>query len=177
MSELIIPKKSSRVALNFFKRHAEEVAKDLLGRVFVSETNRRNIYLRLEEVAAFEGEAESELKQSMSSRYPGIYFYPGTLSVSTKFGQNLIHISTLDINKPSCINLIAGTLFDKKCYEEYINGPGNLSDALEIDKSYNGVHLNFNKIWIGGESVEKSRILKRNRSGLPENCKGYFYFK
>lgn len=176
MPKFIIPKKSSRVNLDFFKRHADAVAKDLLGRVFVSE-GRKNIYLRLEEVAAFEGEAESELRQSMFSRYPGIFAYPGTLAISTKFGQNLIHISTLDINKPSCINLIAGTIFDKKGYKEYINGPGNLTYALKIDKSYNGVHLNFHKIWIGGQSIEESQVIKRNKSGVPKNCKGYFYFK
>jgi len=172
MSELIIPKKSTRVDLDFFKRHAETVAKDLLGRVFVREVGRKTLYLRLEEVAAFEGDIEK-----MRKRYKGVLEYPGTLAISTQFGQDLIHISTLGLGEPSCVNLIAGTLFDKQGYEEYVNGPGNLSLALEIDKDYNGVLLNFNKFWIGGLAVEKNRILKRDKSGLPENCKGYFYFR
>lgn len=167
--KLIIPKQSTRVYLDFFKRHADEVAKDLLGRVLVREIGRSSIYIRLEEIAAYEGEVKSMTKGALEQ--------PGTIGVSTKYGKNLIDISTLAICEPSCITLIAGTIFDRKGLENYINGPGNLSNALKIDKMYDGVPLNFAKIWIGGTPIDKEQILKRNKSDLPINCKGYFYFR
>ena len=170
MSELKIPKQQTRVYLDFFKRHADEVAKDLLGRVMIREIHGKpTIYIRLEEIAAYEGEVKSMTKGALEQ--------PGTIGVSTKYGKNLIDISTLAICEPSCVTLIAGTIFERKGDKKYINGPGNLAKALEIDKTYDGVPLNFAKIWIGGNPIDKEQILKRNKSGLPENCKGYFYFR
>lgn len=166
-NELKIPKQSTRIYLDFFKRHAEEVAKDLLGRVLVREIGKNTIYFRLEEIAAYEGEVKTMSKGALEQ--------PGTIGVSTKYGRNLIDISTLAICQSSCITLIAGTIFDKE-NEKYVRGAGNLSKKLGIDKTYDGVPLNFAKIWIGGNAVEPKEILKRNLSGLPINCKGYFYF-
>ena len=109
--ELYIPKKSSRIQLDFFKRHADEVAKDLLGRIMVRERTGKNpIYVQLQEVAAYEGEMKSMAK--------GVLESPGTIGVSTKFGKNLIDLSTLDICEHSCVTLIAGTLFDKRGVRE-----------------------------------------------------------
>lgn len=170
MTELIIPKSSTRVHMDFFRRNADEVAQDLLGRVLVKERTGKNpLYMRLDEIAAYEGEVKSMTKGALESA--------GTIGVSTKYGKHLIDISTLDICEYSCITLIGGTLFDGRGFREIINGPGKVSAALEIDKTYDGVPLNFAKIWIGGEPVIADDILKRNKSGLPENCKGYFYFK
>ena len=169
MSELKIPKQSTRIYLDFFNRHAEKVAKDLLGRVLVRETGKNSIYVRLEEIAAYEGEAKSMTKGALEQ--------PGTIGVSTKYGKNLVDISTLGICIPSCVTLIAGTLFDRKGLEKHIDGPGNLAKALDIDRTYDGVPLNFVKIWIGGYPVEPEKILKRKLSKVPENCEGYFYFK
>jgi len=165
-----IPKSSSRIHMDFFRRHAQEVAQDLLGRVLVRErVDKPTLYVQLQEVAAYEGHTKSMTKGALES--------VGTMGVSTKFGKYLIDISTLDICKYSCVTLIGGNLFDARGLRQVVNGPGKLSKALEIDKTYDGVPLNFAKIWIGGESVDAERILKRNKSGLPENCKGYFYFR
>ncbi|MEK6872157.1 MAG: DNA-3-methyladenine glycosylase [Nanoarchaeota archaeon] len=170
MSELIIPRPSTRVHMDFFQRHADEVARDLLGRVLVKErAGKSNLYVRLDEVAAYEGVVKSMTKGALE--------IPGTIGVSTKYGKNLIDLSTLSICEASCVTLIGGTLFDGKKSVEKIKGPGKLSEVLEITKNYDGVPLNFARIWIGGETVGNDKILKRNRSGLPENCKGYFYFR
>ena len=130
---------------------------------------RYPLYMRLDEIAAYEGEVKSMTKGALESA--------GTIGISTKYGKNLIDISTLDICEYSCITLIGGTLFNSKGVIDTYHGPGNVAKVLEIDKSYDGVPLNFAKIWIGGNPVNKENVLKRKKSGLPENCKGYFYFR
>ncbi len=169
MSEPKIPKQKTRIDLDFFKRHAEYVAKDLLGRVMVRErVGKPTIYVSLEEIAAYEGKVKSMTKGALES--------PGTIGISTKYGRNLIDISTLDICEYSCITLISGVIFDSRGFRDYVDGPGNLAKTLEIDKKYDGVPLNFARIWIGGDPIDKDRILKRKLSNLPKNCKGFFYF-
>jgi len=53
----------------------------------------------------------------------------------------------------------------------------HISEALEIDRSYDGEPLNFGNVWIGGNSVDHLQIQKRSKSNIPENCQGYFYFR
>ena len=168
--KLKIPQRKTQLDLDFFEIHAIDVARDILGRTLVRErTNKPTLYLRIEEVAAYEGQLKSTSK--------GILESPGTLGISQKYGKNLIDISTLAICEPSCITLIGGTLYDRRGIREHIHGPGNLSRALEIDKTYDGVPLTFAKMWIGGEKTEKHQIKKRNLSNTTENCQGYFYFR
>jgi|TARA_Y100000310_G_scaffold159352_1_gene158917 DNA-3-methyladenine glycosylase len=172
MTEVIIlPEYSTRIDTKFFARNSKTVAKDLLGRTLVREIpNTTTLYARIQEVAAYEGSQED----SMSKR---VLSAPGTLIVSTKYGKRLLDIATSKIGKPSCITLIAATISDKRGKSELVHGPGNLTKILEIDKNYNGLPIELSPLWISGESIKEEKILKRNLSNLPKNCKGYFYFR
>ena len=90
----------------------------------------------------------------------------------------MLDISTDRICRPSCITLVGAILLDRVGKEKkMVQGPGNLACALDIDKDYNGLPIEISPVWIAGEPIEKSRILSRQLSGLPENCRGYFYFR
>lgn len=167
---LIIPASSQRLGRGFFARHAQDVAKDLLGRVLVIErADACTIYTRLEEIAAYEKET-----QSMSK---GALYSPGTLAISTKFGKNIIDIATLAQGKHSCVTLRGGTVYDQRGIRDVVQGPGNLSQALGITADYDALPLDMLHVWIGGDSVLPSRIRQRNISNTPENFQGSFYVK
>lgn len=167
--KIIIPEPSSRLHLGFFARHAEDVARDLLGRVIViNRKNKDSLYARISEVAAFEGKEDS--------MYNGALYHPGLIAVSTKFGKQMIDISTLRPHAPSCVTLIAAEVLSRD-NQELVKGPGNLTSALKIDSQYDGLSIDSEAVWIGGESVDSSVIRKRNLSGVPANCKGYFYIR
>ncbi len=172
MAELIIPDSRDRIENSFFARHADVVAKDLLGRVLVREReNAATLYAVLREIAAYEGNQEN------TSSYEGIRYAPGTIFISKKFGQQILHISTYKFSYPSCINLVSGEIYDGRGFREFTQGPGNLARMLEIDKeSFQGLPINLSPLWFAGIPVNQDRILKRDKK-IPENCLGYFYFR
>lgn len=159
-------KNMARLRQEFFARRADEVAQDLLGRyIFVRQKNDELIQARLREIGAYEGATNSSPE--------GIYYNPGIVFVSTKFGQRLLHISTGKDKKASCLTLRSADFNDER-----IVGPGNLTKLLGINRDNQNLYDNQNAygrtIWVGGEVVSKE-IIKR-RDGNSENCLGYYYF-
>ena len=171
ISEVYI-RRTEALQEDFFARHADVVAKDLLGKTLVRERqNAATLYAIISEVASFEGSQEDSMTE-------GALYAPGTLVVSTKHGKKMLDIATYQICKPSCVTLISAVIGDQRGVREVVEGPGNLTKVLEIDKdSFHGLPIRLSPIWIGGQAVEEDRIVKRNKSNVPRNCKGYFYFK
>src|SRR3989338_132686 len=159
MSNIIIPKYSSKIDREFFARDAKMVALDLLGKVLVVQHPNDIYYARLCEVAAYEGKTKTTAKTAT--------YYPGTVGVSKKFGKNLLDISTGRLKQPSCITLVSALIENGK--ESRIEeGPGNLTDVLGIDYRYDGLLIDASpQLWIGGESVDADEIRLRKKSGLP----------
>ncbi len=177
MADLIIPKKKTQIHRDFFNRDALNVAYDLLGRVMVQERkNKPSLYVQLTEVAAYDGIVGNDLAVAQKKN-SNLFYAPGIIGISTSYGKHLIDIGTKRLCEPSCITLIAGNLFDKRGLRERLQGPGNLSKALEIDSEYDSSPIDFSQLWIGGEPVNKENIKQRKKSNAPKNCKGYFYFR
>lgn len=169
MTKIYIPRRSEALDEAFFARPSESVARDLLGRTLVRERNGATLYAKIQELAVWDGDKNHMRKETLSA--------PGTLIVFTSYAQKVFGISTDDIGKPSCVILRAATVGDKKGIGEYVEGTGMISEALDIDKDYNGLPLRHSPLWIGGQSVDENEILIRIKSKLPKNCKGYFYIK
>ena len=175
--ESIIPRKSSQIHRDFFERDAVTVAKDLLGRVMVQERGSKpSLYVQLTEIAAYDGIVGKDL-EAAQKKNPNLFYAPGVIGISTVYGKHLIDVGTQGLCKPSCVTLVAGNLFDKRGLREKLQGPGNLSKALEIDSDYDSSPINFGQLWVGGDAVDADRIKQRNKSNVPTNCKGYFYFR
>ena len=168
-----IPHRKTQLSHDFFARPAVDVAQDLLGRVFVvGREGSATLYAQLHEVAAYQGDAKTASE--------GIKYAPGIVSVSTKYGKHLVDIATGKFGKPSCVTLIAAEIRDGAGSRGFAQGPGNLSRLLEIDSHYNGLPLNSghqSPLWMGGKGIDSEKILKRDLSGVSENCKGYFYIR
>ena len=165
--EIIIPKLSTKVNRKFFARGAEEVARDLLGRTLVRES-KTLLYARLTEVAPWE-ESDLMAKETL--------YAPGTFLVLTRYAKKVLGVATEETGVPSCVTLISAAIRDRRGFREYVEGPGNLARALEVEKELDGVPIDFSPMWIGGESVDENRIHYKKPLKLPAGCKGYFYFK
>ena len=165
-----IPSYSSHISREFFKRDSKLVAVDLLGKILTVRQPSALYHARIIEVAAYEGKTKSSADT--------VVYNPGTVGVSKKFGKNLLDISTGKRNDPSCVTLLAGVVVNGEA--KYVEGPGNLCDALGIDLRYDGVFIDCSPdFWIGGESADIDKVSTRTvtSSRVPENCKGYFYFR
>ncbi|MBI2499168.1 DNA-3-methyladenine glycosylase [Candidatus Woesearchaeota archaeon] len=172
IEEYYIPQRSEALDRKFFARPAEEVAKELLGRVLVREREgKAQLYARLTEVAPWEDDRDMA-KETL--------YAPGSLIVITRHAKKVLGVATLETGFPSCVTFISGDIYDKVGLRERVHGPGNLTKALEIgtdEKELDGVPIDFSPLWFGGEAVSQDMIKHRKPSKLPNGCKGYFYYK
>jgi len=150
---------------SFFEQNADVVAQKLLGRyVFAQEDGRIHV-ARLTEVAGYEGYTKTSSI--------GMDYAPGTISISTKYGNKLVDIATGESGHPSCVTLRGGMNFDGS---EMFIGPSNLSKALGITKDnrehFNRIPVDSTKLWIVGDGVPVKDIYLKE--GNSENCFGFY---
>ena len=154
----------------FFKQDPETVAKQLLGRdlvrIFGTE---REVRGRILEVSAWQGTYGEHTKHKFDD------YEPGTVSVSCKYGKHLIDITCG--NGTSCVTLINGE-YEFGGEKVKVNGPGNFSKALQVDKSFDGIDITVGPyLRVEGTAVDESLVKKRNKKKVPPNCVGFFYIK
>lgn len=149
---------------DYFAEQARIVAPDLLGRLIIRQFPDTELVAKIKEVAAWQGATKTTARTAK--------YAPGMVGISRKFGKYLIDIATGSEGTPSCITLIA-----LETPTGVIQGPGNLSNYLQIDEKFDSAPIDHPCLWIAGEPISQDRIVKRSLNSLPENCKGYFYYK
>ncbi len=164
MEKIERPNIDTRLGRDYFSGNPEVVASFLLGRTVVRQFPNREILAKIKEVAAWQGEDDSSSET--------IKYDSGLIGISKKYGKNIIDIATGSAKKPSCISLIA--LVTPK---GIVQGPGNVSEYLEVNDMFNYAPIDHPCLWIGGEEIDGDKILRREKSNLPRNCKGYFYYR
>ena len=147
----------------FFARKAEEVARDLLGRTLVRNTERGGyIGGRITETAAYEDGKETE-------QMKGMRYAPGTIFLMPFRGHLFLNIATDRKNCPSCVAIREVAFPDK-----VVRGPGAVSNHLGLTRNLDGILLG-NELEILGEQPEDLKI-RKTREG-PNYCLGYFSVK
>jgi 3-methyladenine DNA glycosylase Mpg len=146
----------------FFGRKAEEVAKDLLGRLIVRNTARGTTAGKIVETGAYEGGKE------VPSRL-GMKYAPGKVFLMPFRGHYFFNIATDREGFSSCVEIRAVDFHDRA-----VKGSSAVANYLNLGKSLDGV-LFGEELEISGKSVEESRI-KIIKAGS-DNCIGYFYIK
>lgn len=145
----------------FFGREPVEVAKDLLGRQLVRESEIGVTSGQIVQVGAYE---EGNITPSRE----GMLYAPGTLFLMPFRGSELLNIATDRKGYPSCVEIRAVAFHDG-----VIEGSGKITDFLDLN-GLDGMLLG-EQLKITGKAVDPSQI-KRIRDGS-ENCLGYFLVK
>ncbi len=158
-----------KLGRDFFAKKADEAAQGLLGRTITRQFKGTQINGIITEVSAWEG--------STKSSSDGMLYAPGTIGVSCKFGKYLMDIATEVSGIYSCITMI-GAEFDWSGRKQRVEGPGNFTEALKIDKEFDKLKVYENDlVYIEGGKMPQQEILKREKKNAPKNCLGYFYIK
>ena len=147
----------------FFGRKAEVVARDLLGRLLVRDTETGATGGKIVETGAYEGGKITPSRQGME-------YEPGALFLMSVRGSRLLNIATEKEGKPSCVEIRAVEFHDG-----VLEGPGKISKYLDLDASYDGFPLG-DEVKVLYEGVRKSKIEKTS-DGVADNCIGYFSIK
>lgn len=146
----------------FFSQHAEEVARGLLGRLLVRNTEKGSTAAKIIQTGAYEEGKETPSRNGM--KYP-----PATIYLMPYRGSYLLNIATCRRNYPSCVEVRQIAFQDK-----IIDGSGKIANFLDIDSDLDGIVLGH-ELQIIGRPVERSRTKKI--TGDSENCIGYFLIK
>lgn len=168
IEEVYMEENKMKLEQSYFKAEPEKVAMGLLGRYIICrQPNGAELRARLTEIAAYEGATKTTSK--------GTLWTGGIVSISTKFGQNLLDIATGKEGESSCVTLRGGEVELEGIVKE-CNGPGLLTKQLGITREnknyYNGRSICSDQIWIEGDAVDASKI--RTLKGNSGNCKGIY---
>lgn len=178
-----------KLAKEFYKREALDVAKDLLGKILVREKDGKVIKGKIVEVEAYIGPDDKgahTYKNKRTKRTEAMFGEAGRTYIYLIYGMyNCINAVTNEIDKPEAVliralepvsglSTMAKNRYDKdledlskKQINNLTDGPGKLCMALEIDRSLNKEDLNGNKVYIEYPEVKEDfTILKSKRVGI-----------
>ncbi|MFO7797992.1 MAG: DNA-3-methyladenine glycosylase [Promethearchaeati archaeon] len=180
-------KNLQRLSRNFFKRNTEQVAKDLIGRYIVRETENGKMIGKITEVEAYLGPNDKgchSYNYKKTERTKIMYKIPGTHYIYLIYGMyHCLNVVTEEKGIPCAVLIrevypVEGIDLMKKNrqikigknYKNLVDGPGKLCMAFDITKQkFNGTDscssdpkLYYTK----GESVDKNRIESLKRIGI-----------
>jgi len=159
------PAIETRLDREYFADQAKIIAPDLLGRIIVRQfPDDREVLARIKEVSAWQGSTD---RTARTAKYA-----PGMIGISKKFGHYMIDIATGRQDSASCV-----TIFAIEGIDGVIQGPGNVSTYLHVDEMLDSAPIDHPCFWIGGEPIGKEEILRRNKSKMPSNFRGSYYYK
>ncbi|HHV39525.1 MAG TPA: DNA-3-methyladenine glycosylase [Tepidimicrobium sp.] len=173
---------------NFYSRDTITVAKELLGKTLVHNMSGKLLKGKIVETEAYLG-----LKDKAAHSYGGrrtkrvetMYGPPGTAYVYIIYGMyHCLNILTVKEGVPEGalirgieplegIDWMAINRFQKPFEEltknqrkNLTNGPGKLSIALQIDRSFDGIDLCGDILYLEGGSDERFTIVETTRIGI-----------
>lgn len=178
-------KKLSRA---FYNRDSILVAKDLLGKVLVHETDGQKIAARIVETEAYMGVEDKAAHSYGGKRTPRVevmYGEPGLVYVFLIYGMHCcFNIVTREKGIPQAVLIRAAEplmgmeqMAERRFGQPYqllaqskrrglTNGPGKLCAAFSLDRSFNGVDLCGNNVYVTEGKREPLNIITTTRIGI-----------
>ena len=170
--------------LGFFRRAAEEVAPDLLGRTLVRDLRGERLALRIVEVEAYLGardRASHAWKGRRTARNRHLYEDGGVAYVYFIYGMHHgLNVVTGRADNGDAVLLRAGeplrgagTMLEHRRLKrpprpgDLAGGPGKLCQALSVDRTFDGSSLSRGALRItAGEPVSGDDIVVSERIGI-----------
>ena len=169
---------------SFYRRPAETVARDLLGKYLVRELGGERLVLRLVETEAYLGapdRASHAWDGRRTARNESLYLAGGHAYVYMIYGLHFcLNAVTGEAGVGSAVLLRAGepVAGEERMREsrrwtrvpkpgDLAGGPGKLCQALGVGRELDGVQLDRPPLWIcRGEPVEAPEIVASSRIGV-----------
>lgn len=175
----------SPLPTEFYRRPAEDVARDLLGRYLVRELAGERLVLKLVETEAYLGapdRASHAWGGRRTERTESLYLPGGHAYVYFIYGIHFcLNAVTGDSETGSAVLLRAGEpvagselMRRHRGWEgkrvrpgDVAGGPGKLCQALAVDRALDGALLTAGELWIAvGQPVPAERIARGPRVGV-----------
>lgn len=131
-----------RLSYDFFHRECLEVARDLVGKVLVRQTEEGQLRMRISETEGYCGEADTacHAHKGRTKRTEVLYGQAGTIYVYLCYGIHwLLNIVTGEEEDPQAVLIRA-------CVDA--PGPGRLTKALQITGELNRTSIEGQALWV-----------------------------
>jgi DNA-3-methyladenine glycosylase len=170
--------------LAFYRRPADVVAPDLLGRLLVRRVGRSLLVLRIVETEAYLGapdRASHAAGGRRTARNESLYLPGGHAYVYFVYGMHwCLNAVCGEKDEGGAVLLRAGEplrgesamrgrrgLADRVRPGDVAGGPAKLAQALAVDRAFDGARLDGRQLWIAaGERVPRGRIARGPRIGV-----------
>jgi len=160
---------------HFYQRDAVTVAKELLGKFLVREIDDQKIIVKIVDTEAYMGaedKASHAYNNKKTKRTKNMFARGGIAYIYLIYGMYYcFNIVTAAEDNPHAVLIRAvetvkglelikeNRKIKSKKIEELTNGPGKLSQALKIDKSFNGCDLvKNNKLYLIENEIKNLNI-------------------
>lgn len=173
---------SKRLDAEFFNQDTLNVAKLLLGKVLCVKNGRKLTKGIITETEAYKGEDDlaCHASKGRTKRTETMYQKAGTVYVYMIYGMYFcLNIVTEYENYPAAVLIrgIVPTNPSSKSGINEINGPGRVCRYFGIDKSFNGLDVFGDKIWLEDRVIKiaKKNTIASKRIGVDyaKHCKDY----
>jgi len=169
---------------SFFRRDADALARDLIGRVLVRELDGERLVLRIVETEAYLGagdRASHAFAGRRTERVRAMYLDGGHAYVFFVYGMHhCLNVVAREAGVPQAVLLRAGAAVEgvermaalrglRRAPRpgELAGGPGRLCRALAIDRSFDGADLRAGDLWLGpGTPVADAEVVVGPRVGI-----------
>lgn len=181
---------SSVIIKDFYNRNPLVVAREILGKILVREINNQIVSGRIVEVEAYlasEDEASHSFK-GMTKRNISLYKEAGHAYIHSIHRQNCIDIVTEAEGIPTSVLIrsleplvgieIMKINRNKENLKDLTNGPGKLTQALQINKDFDGIDItNINSpLYLKDDNFYPENIISTKRIGISKNIDKNFRF-
>jgi DNA-3-methyladenine glycosylase len=150
-----------KLTAEFFNRDVLNVAPDLIGKIIVRKfEDGSELCLRITETEAYRGEEDKACHASKgrTPRTEVMYMTAGTIYVYLIYGMYwMFNVVAEKVDVPQAVLI--------RCSEEY-RGPGKLSKALKLDRSFNKSDICTNLSLSIIDDGYKPKILTKKRVGI-----------
>ena len=167
----------------YTRRNVIQIAKELLGKILITQFNNQPTAVRIVETEAYNGftdKASHAYAGKRTVRTEIMYATGGVAYVYLCYGiHHLFNVVTNNVNIPDAILIRAGEpvfgteyMLDRTCKTKLdftiTKGPGNVSKALGINLDQNGKSLIKNELCIASDNYKlaKKEIISSPRIGV-----------
>ena len=169
-----------KISKNFFNKSSDKVAKELLGKIIVRKVKGRALKARIVETEAYFNEKDPASWARFGKRKDNSVMWDkaGTILIKNVHKHFMLNFVTGRKGKPEAVLIRA---LEPLNFKERCNGPGLLTQALFVDKGFNGKSIfELRDFYINdSKQLNKSEIKSSFRIGVKKDLrrKLRFYIK
>jgi DNA-3-methyladenine glycosylase len=155
-----------RLPRGFYARDTRVVARELLGKLILSQVGRTLLVVRIVETEAYHGPSDgaSHARRGLTPRTTIMFGEPGRAYIYLIYGVwNCLNLVTGEVGFPSAVLVRAGQV-EGSDDARAASGPGKLCRALGLDRKQNGEDLvDGTRLWVAEDGFRPRKIARGPR--------------